>query len=72
MRAQYRIFRGSFRSWEGLFDDAANFASSVGRDRLISISHSEDQNEGVVVVWYWSSADAPDETFVAGDTEGRS
>jgi hypothetical protein len=23
---------------------------------LISISHSEDQNDGVIAVWYWDEA----------------
>jgi hypothetical protein len=53
MQARYRIFRGTLASWESLFDEATAFASTLGPDRLISISHSEDQNQGVVVVWYW-------------------
>ena len=40
-------------SWDTLFDEASNFATSIGKERLISISHSEDNNDGVVVVWYW-------------------
>lgn len=47
------MFISSFRSWESLFGDAAAFATKLGRDRLICISHSEDQNQGVVAVWYW-------------------
>jgi hypothetical protein len=41
-------------TWDQLFTQAAAFASSVGPDRLISISHSEDQQDGVVTVWYWA------------------
>ena len=52
MRVQYKVFRGVLSSWEQLFADAARFASGVGRDRLISISHSSD-HDGVVTVWYW-------------------
>lgn len=52
--ASFEIFRGTLASWETLFTRAAEFASHVGRERLISISHSEDQNKGVVTVWYWS------------------
>lgn len=44
-------------SWEGLFKQVADFATVVGPQRLISISHSEDQNDGVVTVWYWAVAD---------------
>ena len=40
-------------TWETLFEEASNFATGIGRERLISISHSEDNNDGVVVVWYW-------------------
>jgi hypothetical protein len=54
MRVAFRLFRSSWASWEGLLMEAASFASQIGRDRLISISHSEDQNEGVVTVWYWT------------------
>ena len=54
MRAQYRIFRGTLASWETLCGDATDFASDLGPDRVISISHSEDANEGVVIVWYWT------------------
>jgi hypothetical protein len=53
------MFRGTLASWDQLFIDAAEFATSLGPDRLITISHSEDQQDGVVAVWYWAeSADA--------------
>jgi hypothetical protein len=42
------------RSWQELFRDAAAFADTVGSERLIGISHSADNGEGVVTVWYWS------------------
>jgi len=50
----FEIFESSFKSWESLFAEAAAFAERVGRENLITISHSEDHNEGVVTVWYWS------------------
>ena len=50
----YKVFRGTFATWNSLFDEAAAFASQLGSDRLISISHSEDKDDGVVAVWYWS------------------
>ncbi len=52
-RATFRFFRDSRISWEGLFQRAAAFASKLGPERVISISHSSDANNGVVVVWYW-------------------
>lgn len=50
----YRIFRGVWEGWEDLFKEAAGFANEIGPERLVSISHSEDQNDGVVAVWYWT------------------
>ena len=50
---KYEMFRGIMASWPALFEQAAAFASTLGRERLITISHSEDKDDGVVVVWYW-------------------
>ena len=55
---RYEMFRGIMASWEQLFEQAAAFASTLGRERLITISHSEDKDDGVVVVWYWSEHSA--------------
>jgi hypothetical protein len=62
MRVRYEMFESSMSSWETLFTQAADFATRVGPDRLIGISHSEGKrafdasNNGVVTVWYWESA----------------
>ena len=62
MHVKYRIFRGSWVSWESLFNDVAAFASRVGPKRLINIAHSESRtSEGVVTVWYWAADDEEDE-----------
>jgi hypothetical protein len=53
MRVAYEQFRGTFASWDSLFQEAADFATAIGRERLISISHSADHSDGVVTVWYW-------------------
>jgi hypothetical protein len=53
----YRDFRGTLATWDELFEEAAEFATSIGRERLISISHSADRNDGVVAVWYWGDPD---------------
>jgi hypothetical protein len=55
---RFREFRSSFKSWDELFSEAAAFASTLGRERLISISHSEDSGKGVVAVWYWGDSSA--------------
>jgi hypothetical protein len=46
----YKYFRGTFITWPELFDQAADFATKIGKERLISISHSEDEKDGVVAV----------------------
>jgi hypothetical protein len=56
MRPQVKIFQSSFTSWNALFEDAAQFASEVGPERLIGIWHSEDKDDGVVTVWHWERA----------------
>jgi hypothetical protein len=49
----FEIFDGTLITWEELFQQAANFASGIGPDRLIGISHSDNHGRGVVTVWYW-------------------
>ena len=58
---RFMEFRSSFKSWNDLFSEAAAFATTLGRERLISISHSEDQGKGVVAVWYWEDSESPEE-----------
>ena len=53
MQVSFQVFRSSTKSWTDLCGEAATFASDKGKERLINISVSEDQNEGVIVVWYW-------------------
>ena len=51
----YQVFRGTWSSWEDLFGQAASFATEIGPERVISISHSADNSDGVVTVWYWTT-----------------
>lgn len=53
MQVKFRLFKSSFKSWDDLCAQAAEFASQIGKERLINLSVSEDHNEGVIVVWYW-------------------
>ena len=53
-KVSFEVFRGTLASWATLFTEAADFASQLGSERLISISHSADGGSGVVTVWYWS------------------
>ena len=65
-RVNYKLFKGTLASWDMLFQEAATFATRIGRDRLISISHSEDQNAGVVTVWYWDGVGPQPRAGAAG------
>ena len=58
LTVRFNMFRGTMATWDQLFSEAAEFATKLGRERLISISHSEDQQDGVVAVWYWAESDA--------------
>jgi hypothetical protein len=53
MRVRFEVFRATFKSWNDLCEQAAEFASQRGSDRVINISVSEDHGEGVIIVWYW-------------------
>ena len=64
MEVRFETFISGFQSWKSLFEDAADFSSKIGPDRLISISHSADKSQGVVTVWYWSEGIAKQESDV--------
>ena len=64
MRVAFQMYRGTFATWHQLFTEAAAFATRVGQERLIGISHSEDQGKGVVTVWFWA-----DENSALGEPE---
>ena len=53
MQVKFEIFKSWTKSWPDLCAEAAAFASDRGRERIINISVSEDQNDGVIIVWYW-------------------
>jgi hypothetical protein len=57
---KYKYFRSMIETWDALFDEAAEFAARIGRERLISISQSESTTGGVVTVWYWAEPDSID------------
>ena len=64
---KFRIFRSPFSSWNTLFEEAAEFATLMGRDRVISISHSADNVDGVVTVWYWSKSNTRNSELIEND-----
>lgn len=54
-KADFRIFRGTFSTWNSLCTEAAEFATTIGPKDLITISHSEDKDSGVITVWFWTN-----------------
>lgn len=53
MQVRYRLFKSVMKSWEDLCADAAAFASTIGRERLINISQADTGGQDVIFVWYW-------------------
>jgi hypothetical protein len=60
MTVKHQVFESLTKSWESLCDEVAEFASQIGRDRLINISIAASGGNalgnfgnGVIVVWYW-------------------
>jgi hypothetical protein len=51
--ARFKVFRSALDTWDTLFAEAAEFVTAIGPERLITISHSADEGEGLVTVWYW-------------------
>ena len=62
MVVTFRKFASIVTSWDKLFHEAADFASQVPRDELISIS----TQSGCITVWYW--AENTDQGERVGDT----
>ena len=58
LQVKFEIFRSDVNSWKSLFKSASNFATLIGPERVINISHSADRNDGLVTVWYWNEEDA--------------
>ena len=73
MRILNKVFRATFKSWQSLFDDATDFANRLGQEHVVSISHSCDSGDGVVVVWYWGEPTECRECGydLTGNTSGR-
>jgi hypothetical protein len=54
MTLQFEVFRATLSTWNSLFEDASTFATEIGKERLVTITTSADQGDGIVVVWYWA------------------
>ncbi|OAI55108.1 hypothetical protein AYO44_02920 [Planctomycetaceae bacterium SCGC AG-212-F19] len=54
MRITYKSFDSKMASREKLFKSAIDFANKLNRQDLINITHSEDRDNIVLTVWYWT------------------
>jgi hypothetical protein len=54
MRLFFKVFDSKMASREKLFKAAVEFANQIGRDRLMTLSHSEDRDNIVITIWYWA------------------
>lgn len=45
--------QSTFMPWEELCEEAGQFASEIGREKVINISVAYSHQTGVIVVWYW-------------------
>lgn len=61
MYTHYRMFKSSVKTWETMLNEASDFASTIGEQRVISISHCCDNGTAVVVVWYWDKGHQKDQ-----------
>jgi hypothetical protein len=60
MRITFKALDSKMASREKLFRAAVEFANKIDRKDLITITHSEDRDNIVITVWYWT--DEPDKT----------
>lgn len=63
MTIQSHVFQSESMSWEDMSAEAAEFATKIGRDNLISISIAAAGGSafagygatGIIIVWYWDN-----------------
>jgi hypothetical protein len=54
MRITFKSFDSKLASREKLFKAAVDFANKVDPQKLITITHSEDRDNIVITIWYWT------------------
>lgn len=53
-KAQFKVFKSQFNSWETMAEEVTEYLTALGPDKVIGVSHSQEQQLGVIVVWYWA------------------
>lgn len=59
MQVAFRVFRSkgfSDTQVESTAKEAAEFASSLGPEKLVNVSHVLDGHIHILTVWYWEDA----------------
>jgi hypothetical protein len=54
MRMTFKSFDSKMASREKLFKAAVEFANKIDRKDLINITHSEDRDNIVITIWYYT------------------
>lgn len=54
MRLFFKAFDSKMASREKLFKAAVEYANQLGRERILTLSHSEDRDNIVITIWYWA------------------
>jgi hypothetical protein len=61
MKLKSRIFESAAKSWDEMCEEVSEFASTVGKDRLVNVSVASAGgldlggvgSRGTIIVWYW-------------------
>jgi hypothetical protein len=53
IRASHKVFKSSFDSWEKMASQVTAFLATLGPGKVIGVSHSQESQHGVMIVWYW-------------------
>jgi len=53
IQARYKLFKSLTDPWETMSQQVAEFLTTLGPGKVIGVSHSHENNLGVIAVWYW-------------------
>ena len=55
LELRYEFHRGTLVSWEDLFSQMAEREQRLAAEQFVSFSHSDDNGNGIVTLWYWEA-----------------
>ena len=53
IQARFKVFKSSFDSWDTMCEKVTRFLTILGPGKVIGVSHSQESQHGVIIVWYW-------------------